>query len=309
MRVHRKTLRKRPPPAAVEGISWADVWLARAASLSQPLLLVLAVFGYFYTVVPAYQKELLSEQIAAKEIELGRLQREIDANGPTMQRLQAERVALEKQVRLLDTQKADAERAVAELRLRQSVLDARNRDLEESRSRLASDVAASEARAYHDSFSGSVMIGYLQEHPDPYKIVEAPTYEVIAKFLLTPFAVVNATLAVGDSRYLESAGKVSRAVKEDYHAKVRAALEAGKDALSRPHDDVNALIGQIERGMAESAVDPTPSDRFNELRYETRTRLVKMLYDSRKREMDRTQQFLDSQRPGGKSSVDVPSKP
>lgn len=309
MRVHRKSLRKMPAQAAVKSNATADVWLTRAASLSQPLLLVLAVFGYFYTVVPVYQKELLSEQIAAKEIELGKLQREIDASGPAMQRLQADRIVLEKQVRLLDTQKSDAERAVAELRLRQSVLEARNRDLEESRTRLASDVAASEARAYHDSFSGSVMIRYLAEHPDAYKIVEAPSYEAIEEFLLTPYSAVSATIAIGDSRYLESAGKVSRAVKDDYHAKVRAALEAGKDTLLRPHDDINALLGRIERGIAESAVDPTPSDRFNELRYQTKTQLVKMLNDSRQREWDRTHQFLDSQRPGGKSSVDVPSKP
>ena len=47
-----------------------DIWLNRLSHLSQIGLLIIAVFGYFYTVVPFYQKSLLDEQIAQKEIEL-----------------------------------------------------------------------------------------------------------------------------------------------------------------------------------------------------------------------------------------------
>ena len=47
-----------------------DIWLNRLSHLSQIGLLIIAVFGYFYTVVPLYQKSLLDEQIAQKEVEL-----------------------------------------------------------------------------------------------------------------------------------------------------------------------------------------------------------------------------------------------
>lgn len=51
--------------------SKTDVVLSRVANGSQIGLLVLAAFGYFYTVIPVYQKSLLDEQIAQKTLELG----------------------------------------------------------------------------------------------------------------------------------------------------------------------------------------------------------------------------------------------
>jgi hypothetical protein len=47
-----------------------DRWCNRAGQLSQVLLLALGVFGYFYTVLPIYQKAVLDEDIAQKTLEL-----------------------------------------------------------------------------------------------------------------------------------------------------------------------------------------------------------------------------------------------
>lgn len=47
-----------------------------AAHASQVLLLLLGVFGYFYTVLPVYQKSLLDEEIAQKTLELREQQRQ-----------------------------------------------------------------------------------------------------------------------------------------------------------------------------------------------------------------------------------------
>jgi hypothetical protein len=55
-----------------------DRWLPRIAHLSQLGLLLLAVIGYFYTVVPIYQKSVLEEQIAQKQVELKQTQVELD---------------------------------------------------------------------------------------------------------------------------------------------------------------------------------------------------------------------------------------
>ncbi|ENZ9778511.1 hypothetical protein ACHEMN_003125 [Escherichia coli] len=43
-----------------------DVFLSRVSHVSQFVLVAFAIFGYFYTVRPIYQKELLSEEIAKK---------------------------------------------------------------------------------------------------------------------------------------------------------------------------------------------------------------------------------------------------
>ncbi|TYR72451.1 hypothetical protein FYK33_26885, partial [Klebsiella pneumoniae] len=50
-----------------------DVFLSRVSHVSQFVLVAFAIFGYFYTVRPIYQKEVLSEDIAKKEVELSKL--------------------------------------------------------------------------------------------------------------------------------------------------------------------------------------------------------------------------------------------
>lgn len=51
-------------------VSAIDKAMSRIANASQLGLLLLAAFGYFYTVIPVYQKSLLDEEIARKTIEL-----------------------------------------------------------------------------------------------------------------------------------------------------------------------------------------------------------------------------------------------
>ncbi|RZT94717.1 hypothetical protein EV681_3141 [Advenella incenata] len=304
MHGHRASFRKRRAALAQRGVynhkPTLDIWLTRMSNVSQPLLLCLAFFGYIYTVIPVYQKELLSEHIAAKEIELSRLQRAIDATSPTIQRLEDDRVILERQLSLLQSQKEVAERTIAQLTTRQSALEKKNMKLEASRTKLSKEVAVVEAaanafsmRAYHDSFAGSVTLQYFIGLSDPYKIIESPTYEAISTYLLTPYDAVSSVLASGDSKYIESAASVPSQVKRKYHAQIRTALKSRRKSLSRPKDDVHALLTQIKDSLAAAATDPTPGDEFNELLYETKDRLVKILQDSRQREWDRTTRFLD----------------
>lgn len=54
-----------------------DTTLIRLANLSQVGLLALAIFGYFYTVLPVYQKSLLDEEIAKKTLELNSVEKKI----------------------------------------------------------------------------------------------------------------------------------------------------------------------------------------------------------------------------------------
>ena len=305
MRAHRASLRKSRTALAqktsARDISVLDIWLARASSLSQPLLLCLAVFGYFYTVLPIYQKELLSEQIAKKEIELTSLQRTVSATQPAIHRLESERAGLEIELQSLRTKKVAAEHQVVILHERQAMLETKNKELDTLRKKLTKEVATVKAaskafsmRAYHDSFSGSVHIQYLHGLSNPYNIVESPTHEAIAAYLLTPYAAVSSALTLGDSKFIDSAASVPRQVKDEYHARVRAALKLHRKILENPQDDASALLIQIKESLANANVDPTPEDRFNERLYETKARLVKILQDSRQKEWDRTNKFLES---------------
>lgn len=55
-------------------IDW-DKQLSRGSHIAQIVLVILAVFGYFYTVLPVYQNKLLNEQIAKKGLELSSLKK------------------------------------------------------------------------------------------------------------------------------------------------------------------------------------------------------------------------------------------
>lgn len=57
-----------------------DSWSSRAASWAQVLTLIMVVVGYFYTVVPAFQKERLSEEVARLEMERDKSSSDIKAN-------------------------------------------------------------------------------------------------------------------------------------------------------------------------------------------------------------------------------------
>jgi predicted nucleotidyltransferase len=58
-------------------------------------VLLLALFGYFYTVRPIYQKELLDEQIAEKEMELRKLHEQTEPLKAHVDSLEARRKTLE----------------------------------------------------------------------------------------------------------------------------------------------------------------------------------------------------------------------
>ena len=51
-----------------------DKWLARSNSFAQIAVATVAIFGYFYTVIPVYQRELLSEEIAQKQVYINKLE-------------------------------------------------------------------------------------------------------------------------------------------------------------------------------------------------------------------------------------------
>lgn len=289
------------PPQTAHPPGKLDLILTRAASLSQPLVLILAVFGYFYTVVPVYQKEVLSEQIAAKELELAKLQHKIDSTGPTMTRLQLEASKLQSQIRDLTAQSQHVVAINNALKDKQLTLAKLNSSLSsEVASKSATAMSAEEAgravaiRAYHDSFSASVSLRYVMGAVNAHTLVSTPSRKAIENYLLTPYDAISVTLAAGDSQFMPSNSRIPREVKDAYHLHLRAIIEARKDSLSRRLDDVNALLFQINSEMASTAIDTTPADNFNERQYETVSRLVKILNASRSREMARTSDVMES---------------
>lgn len=57
-----------------------DLYLQRSSHITQVLLCVFTLVGFFFVVLPIYQKDLLEESIASKEIELRKINADIQAS-------------------------------------------------------------------------------------------------------------------------------------------------------------------------------------------------------------------------------------
>ena len=57
---------------------WLDIWLSRISHFSQFGLFVVTIGGLYFTVLPLYQKAVLEEAIARKELELKQYEKTLD---------------------------------------------------------------------------------------------------------------------------------------------------------------------------------------------------------------------------------------
>jgi hypothetical protein len=89
--------------------SGIEKYSAIIANLSQLLMLVAVVLGYFYTVLPVFQKEKLTEDLARLEIEKSRWEQEIESYARNIQRTQAE-------LSLLESDKHELENSLTQIR-------------------------------------------------------------------------------------------------------------------------------------------------------------------------------------------------
>src|SRR5258706_1354759 len=67
-----------PSPTASAQLSTVDIWSARLAAWAQVITVGVVIFGYFYTVKPAFQLQLLQEQTAQLQLDEQAAQRKLD---------------------------------------------------------------------------------------------------------------------------------------------------------------------------------------------------------------------------------------
>lgn len=110
------------PDHQSERVSPFDRLLIRLAHASQLGLLALGVFGYFYTVLPVYQKAVLDEEIAKKTIELSQKSAELDQKTKEVEAMSTTARVAEQRLAASSRKVSELKRSVdiqyAELRLR-----------------------------------------------------------------------------------------------------------------------------------------------------------------------------------------------
>lgn len=105
-----------------------EKYSAVIANFSQVLMLVVVVWGYFYTVLPVFQKEKLTEDLARLEIEKSRWEQEIESYARNIQRTQAElsllesdKYKLENSLTRIRSEKEQSERELEQLASREQI--------------------------------------------------------------------------------------------------------------------------------------------------------------------------------------------
>lgn len=88
--------------------STVDPWLERLSNLAKIVLVLVAVVGYFYTVLPVYERNLLKEEISKKTVELRSTQKQIES-------MNSEIVPLRNKLDELNAQKVSLVRSTVEL--------------------------------------------------------------------------------------------------------------------------------------------------------------------------------------------------
>ncbi len=78
--IRRPWLRKQEPLSVATSPHWSDVWLPRLSHFAQFGLFVLTIGSLYFTVIPLYQKAVLEEAIARKEVELAKLNTTLDTS-------------------------------------------------------------------------------------------------------------------------------------------------------------------------------------------------------------------------------------
>ncbi|WP_316899430.1 hypothetical protein [Pseudodesulfovibrio indicus] len=96
-----------------------DSWLERISYSAQIAVAIVAIFGYFYTVRPIYQKELLSESIAKMQLEVSDLERT--------------KKTLEKQASLIDSRLEELGSQIEIFRIENTLLASENEELKAKR--------------------------------------------------------------------------------------------------------------------------------------------------------------------------------
>lgn len=273
-----------------------DLYLSRSSHISQVILVALAIFGYFYTVRPIYQNQLLAEEVSKKETRLNQLQKEIDNFNPQMQALRDKQAGLELEIENLQATKAQAELQIETIQAEKKSLELAINQTEKQLNKAQADVNSAYRKIYIESFSAAVswqFIINMNNKDNAFDILEKQDAESIKNHLTTPYDAISAVLEDGNPQALEASSIVPERVKSILNESIKTVLEEHKHNLSRPLIDIDSIINGYNTEIAASQADATLKNSFNVEIYEIKTKYFEKLSTANRNEMQRASDFMD----------------
>ncbi|EHG0837185.1 hypothetical protein J1I09_004557, partial [Salmonella enterica subsp. enterica serovar Javiana] len=212
-----------------------DVFLSRVSHVSQFVLVAFAIFGYFYTVRPIYQKEVLSEDIAKKEVELNKLKTAMLSSQKSIEQNKALRKDLEGSIAKLDLQYKESEEKLNSINhelkktlnelnqqkiIAKRAVDANNKNLES---------------VFWENFTGLVGVVYLSKSTDFVNNTLGDTksaYNTPGSLYLNPYDAISEALKDGNHNFISSSENVPENIRKKILTKIRRAIEKNKATLT-----------------------------------------------------------------------------
>ncbi|NIG14056.1 hypothetical protein [Pantoea sp. Cy-640] len=252
-----------------------DIYLNRISHLSQVFLVAFAIFGYFYTVRPIYQKELLSEDIAKKEFELNGLKKELKRSSDILQGNILAQSELLKDIDSLNVQQDELER---KLKSTNAELSESIRALKQQRSlakKAVDDNNRNLSSVFWENFNGLIGNTYLRSSINRVNksLSSSPSYPKFDELYVKPYTAISNAIKMGNHNFYESAGNIPERLRNVLLKKISIALEKNKERLNKYpdgfEDKVKLLQGRMKiydsRGNTDDIMKRYEIDR--ELRH------------------------------------------
>lgn len=228
-----------------------DVYLNRISHLSQVFLVAFAIFGYFYTVRPIYQKELLSEDIAKKEFELNGLKKELKRSSDVLQSNQVAQNKLLNNIDDLNIQHEELERKLisTNAELSESIRALKQQKL--LAKKAVDDNNRNLSSVFWENFNGLIGNAYLRNSITQVNrnLSSSPSYPNIDELYVKPYTAISNAIKVGNHNYYESAENIPDRLRNDLLKKISIALEKNKERLNKYPDGFEDKVRLLQDKM------------------------------------------------------------
>lgn len=222
----------------VQSIQNVDKWSNRIAQWSQVAMLSLVGFGYFYTVRPVYQRDLLEEQTAKLQLEQQSLQRLNEESTARLKRsekslssLLEKRTDLEDQIRKLQARQARSQVELQTLKRSSAISKAELHRLTALNKTQDRQIVENQLRLFRETGSWAWTRSYLSDGhinvfvaADPDKI-DKWSRESLSQPIDEIIKAIDVELSSGDYFSLPEPHSVSRSIILDFRGKILAARE------------------------------------------------------------------------------------
>lgn len=287
------------------------------ANISQVVLVCVAVFGYFYTVIPVYQKELLAETVAEQQREISVIEQK---NASIEQEILNNNTMLEEQKKLVVERQGEIEGlkvTVAALKSEHDSLSLNNELLGKKVSALSEEIiskrralenlqtklATNYRSVFVENMSSCSLISMLRGYIIVEKDFEIKSIDDINKYkksINSPFVIIDQCLANYHNNYIEAYSNVPNYEKKRLANEFFMKLRKRHD-LKTPFFDEKAVQSAINdmqvklNSMQGKATDWEKYQQKKVIEYECSRKIFKLTSEFKDKDFFRVSEFWTHQ--------------